>query len=127
MKGRICFTIPNPGKMKDFSKLYGLNSIYSGKHWSQRKADSDYWHAVVHYQLMNQLPDAEMFESPVCIIFSWNDRLDCSNHAYLGKMIEDAMKGILIRDDSRKYVQEIRHRFHEEPYILVEVKEEKEK
>lgn len=62
-----------------------------------------------------------MFKVPVKITFYWNDNLDCSNHAYMAKMIEDALKGWVIEDDNRKHVIGIHHEFHKENYIKVEV------
>jgi len=121
---KIEFTLPYPKPMRQFCKLYGLNAIYSGKHWSKRRQDSEYWHLLVKNELRkNKIPKKE-FKKPVIIRFSWNDGLDCSNHAYAGKMIEDALKGWVIHDDSKKYVREIRHRFHDENYIMVEVMED---
>ena len=51
--------------------------------------------------------------------------MDCSNHAYMGKMIEDALKGWIIEDDSRKYVKEITHGFHSGKFIFVRLEEVK--
>ncbi len=63
------------------------------------------------------------FENPVIITFFWNDNLDCSNHAVMAKMIEDAMRGRIIQDDRRKWVKGIEHYFHDEDYIRVSVRE----
>lgn len=63
------------------------------------------------------------FSKPVVITMYFNDRLDCSNHAVMFKMIEDAMKGRLIVDDSRKWVKGNEIYFHDEEYIRVEVRE----
>lgn len=119
------FTIsyPKPKQMASFCKRFGLNSIYSGKHWSKRKEDKEYWHWLIKSELEKQAIPAKIFDKPVCIAFYWNDGLDCSNHAYIGKMIEDCLKGYLIKDDSRRYVNEIRHRFYNEPFITVEISE----
>ena len=117
--------IPYP-KMKNFAKRFGLNAIYAGKHWAKRKEDKDYWDNHVRVELIKQGINRGIYTSPVALTFSWNDRLDCSNHAYMAKMIEDSLKGCLIKDDSRKYVQEITHRFHDLPYILLEIRVMKE-
>lgn len=63
------------------------------------------------------------FKNPVIITFYWNDNLDCSNHAVMAKMIEDAMKGRLINDDNRKWVKGIEHYFHDKDSIKVVVRE----
>lgn len=44
--------------------------------------------------------------------FRFNDRLDCSNHAIIVKIVEDAMKGWIIKDDSRRYVKAITMEFY---------------
>lgn len=62
-------------------------------------------------------------KKPVTITAYFNDNLDCSNHAAEFKMIEDGLKGLLIEDDSRKYVKGILIYFHDKEYILVQVKE----
>lgn len=121
----IKFYIPYPPqrKMPAFCKAYGLNAIYAGKHWSKRKEDSQYWHMLVQNELRRQGIPRKIFERPVGLHFWWNDRMDCSNHAYIGKMIEDAIKGHIIQDDSRRWVKSIMHSFHDRDYIQVDVYE----
>ena len=63
------------------------------------------------------------FDNPVIITLFWNDRLDIDNHAVMGKMIVDALKGRLINDDNRKWLKGVCHFFHDEDYILVQIKE----
>lgn len=121
MKFTIPYITPQVRSMKQFSKLFGLNAIYAGKHWAQRREDTKYWHYLVMDCLSRQRAPKQPSVKPVTITFWWNDHLDCSNHAYAGKMIEDAIKGWLIYDDSRRYVKEITHRFYDENYITVEV------
>lgn len=122
------FIIPYPstkaGRSK-WSKEYGLNAYWSGKHWAKRKADAEYWHRLVHAELRRQGIKPRLFKNPVTITFRWNDRLDLTNHAAMSKMIEDAVKGWIIQDDSRRWVREIHHLWHEENYIEVEIKEVK--
>ena len=119
------FQIPYPPKseMAAWNKEYGLNSIYVGKHWTKRNADSEFWHNLVYLYLKQQKIAKKPFEKPVHIIFRWNDNLDLSNHAYESKLIEDGIKGYLIKDDSKKYVKGISHFFHDENYIEVELQE----
>lgn len=38
-------------------------------------------------------------------------------------LIEDGMKGILLHDDSRRWVKGIEHYFHDKPYIRVTITE----
>ena len=122
----IRFIIPYPktasGK-KQWAKEYGLNAYWAGKHWSKRKVDAEYWHLLVRSEMRKQLKDVQMFSLPVEIEFKWNDRLDLSNHTAMAKMIEDALRGSVIQDDSRRYVKRITHAFHNEPYIEVSIRE----
>lgn len=121
----IQFVIPYPPKkqMAKFCREYGLNAIYAGKHWAKRNQDKEYWHWLVKSELIKQKIPIHIFDKTVCITFFWDDGLDCSNHAYMAKMIEDSLKGYFITDDSRCYVAEISHKFHNEQYIKVEIEE----
>lgn len=105
-----------------WSKDYGMNAYYTGKHWSQRKKDAAYFHQLVTIcmkaQRIKKRTPAEQLQ-PVDVEFYWNDRLDIDNHAAMGKMIIDAMKGVLIKDDNRKYLKSVKHSFHNENYIKV--------
>ena len=120
------FIIPYPdtkaGKSQ-WSKRFGLNAYYSGKHWSVRKRDAEYWHFLTRSEMQRQNVRKRPFKNAVVISFYWNDRLDCSNHAAMGKMIEDAMRGVVIQDDNRKWVKGIEHYFHDEDYIRVVLRE----
>lgn len=104
---------------KDWNKRFGMNAIYAGKHWSQRRQDAEYWHALTLSAINAAHIRKRPFEKPVIITFLWNDRLDCTNHAYMAKLIEDGMKGKLITDDSKRYVRGIEHYFHDEPFIRI--------
>ena len=115
---QVTFTIPYP-KGNGFSKKYSLNAIYSGKSRWERKRDAEFWHNLTRSCLIRQGIRHKTFREPVEIIFLWNDRLDCSNHAYIAKMIEDALKGWIIEDDSRRYVKGIYHGFHDKKDIVV--------
>lgn len=123
---KVSFKIPYPttkAEKKHWSKEFGLNAIYAGKHWAKRKEDGKYWHWLVKSELIKQKIPRELFTAPVEILFSYNDGFDCSNHAYMAKMIEDSLKGWLLTDDSRKYVKRITHEFHDGDSIIVEIKE----
>jgi hypothetical protein len=109
--------------MTVWNKQYSLNAYYAGKHWSIRKKDADFWHMLVLEALhkCKQKQDVTMATEPVSITCLFHDSLDCSNHAAMVKMIEDALKGIVIKDDSPKYVRSITMGFHEKPCIQVVV------
>lgn len=113
------FTITYPKKISE----YGLNAIYAGKHWSKRKKDGEYWHWLVMSELSRQRIRRKIFKNPVKIVMYWNDRMDIDNHAYMGKMIVDSLKGHLIVDDTRKYFKGVSHEFWDGKEILVEIKE----
>lgn len=122
----IRFLIPYPptkaGKTA-WARQYGFNKYWAGVHWSQRKKDADYWHALVRSELRRQGIKPRVAKRPVYVAFYHNDRLDIDNHAAIGKMIVDALKGVLIADDSRRYVTGVHHLFWDGDGILVEVKE----
>lgn len=100
------FSIPYPpskeGK-KIWAKEYSLNAYYSGKHWSKRKKDADYWHSLTSFYARNI---KTKFTEPVTISYLFDDNLDISNHAAICKMIEDAIvrRGI-IPNDTQKWVR----------------------
>lgn len=106
-----------------WNRQYGLNAYYSGKHWAARKKDAEYWHLLTREAVYRSNKHPQVFNKPVEIIAYFNDNLDCSNHASELKMIEDGLKGILIIDDNKNYVQGISMYFHAENYIKVVVKE----
>lgn len=121
----IQFRIPYPGTpagKKAWNECYGLNAYYAGKHWSQRKKDAEYWHCMTRAAMDRARVPKEPLLAPVVITFEWNDRLDLSNHAMMAKMIEDAMKGRIIQDDSPKWVRGIEHYFYEGDAVRVTVK-----
>jgi hypothetical protein len=120
MQQQVCFDMPYPPK---YGAKYSLNKVYAGKHWTAREADAHWWHSYTQAAMRKQGIRKQPFTKPVEIIFYWNDRLDLSNEAYTAKMIEDALKGWVILDDNRKYVQAITHRVHGKNCISVEVRE----
>ena len=90
MREMICIEYPKTkaGK-RQWGKEYGMNAIYAGKHWSRRKADSEYWHSLTHAALVRAGIPRNPAQKPVSIDFWWDDRLDLDNHAYMAKMIVD--------------------------------------
>lgn len=122
----ILLRIPYPptkaGKA-EWTKNYGLNAYWSGKHWSKRKADATCWHQLTINELRRQGIRQRPLQNPVVLTFYHNDRLDISNHAAIEKMIEDALHGILLVDDDRKHVVGKESYFHDEDHILVVIRE----
>ncbi len=122
----VDFVIPYPKDAKarkSWAKWYGLNAIYAGKHWSERKKDSDYWHWLVVAELQRQRIPFRVFERPVKITFSWKDNLDIDNHAYMGKLIADALKSRLLTDDDRRFYRCVQHEYHDDDCIRVHIEE----
>lgn len=121
-----CFKIDYPktpeGK-REWNRRYGLNAYYSGKHHAVRTKDARYWHDLTAVYLAKAKVRKEPFNNPVCVKFYWNDNLDLDNHAVMGKMILDALKGRLIHDDSRRWVKSIEHTWHDEGFIKITLSE----
>ena len=108
-----------------FCKRYGLNAYYAGKHWGARKRDAEELHALTWAAMKRAKIKKAPAKVPVRITFLFDDGLDCSNHAVIVKAVEDAMKGWVIKDDSRKYVRSVTMMFHQENCIRVLVEEER--
>ena len=108
-----------------FCKRYGLNAYYAGKHWGARKRDAEELHALTWAAMKRAKVKKAPAKVPVRITFLFDDGLDCSNHAIIVKAVEDAMKGWVIKDDSRKYVRSVTMMFHQENCIRVLVEEER--
>lgn len=121
----VCFSIPYPetkrGKL-DWNRRFSLNAYWSGKHPMNRAKDSKYIHALVWESMKKGKVKQDYFVVPVEIKFRWDDRLDIDNHAALGKMIVDAMKGYVLQDDNPKWVRRVTHEFWDGGCIGVEVK-----
>lgn len=78
------------------AKDYGFNAVYAGKHWAKRNADAARIHEKVWAELLAQKIPRKPMKGPVILEFYYNSRLDCSNHGYLTKLIEDGLKGWVI-------------------------------
>lgn len=53
--------------------------------------------------------------------FSWDDGLDIDNHAAIGKMIVDALKGYLLVDDNPNWFRRVSHEFWSGGAIRVDI------
>jgi Holliday junction resolvase RusA-like endonuclease len=121
MVGDITFRIPYPNKKTVWTREYGMNRIYAGKHWSKRRQDAEYWHGLVRGVLQQQKIKKRQFEQPVKIGFKWNDRLDLDNHYYIAKMIVDGLCGYILVDDNRKHVKQITHGWTDKDAVIVRI------
>ena len=118
--------IPYPKTMagkKEWNKRYSLNAYWRGKPYHERAADARFWHALTKMAMDAAHCRKHPFENPVEIVIYWDDALDVDNHAAMGKMIVDAMKGRVIRDDSRKWLKRLTHDWNEDGIIRVVVSE----
>lgn len=91
---------------------WGMNRVYSGDHWSVRKHQASHIHLLVRSSIHKQCGKVKVFSEPVHIRIMYNSRLDIDNHGYISKLIIDGMKGVLLKDDDRRYVQELIQCFH---------------
>lgn len=120
----IRFTIPYPptkAGMAAWNRRYTLNAYWAGKSYHARNRDAREIHNLAALCMKKAGVPKKLLDEPVEVWFFWNDGLDADNHAALGKMILDAMKGCLLRDDSRRWVKGVHHAFWEGEYIRVEV------
>jgi len=118
------FTIPYPptkaGKSA-WNKRFGLNAYYAGKHWQARKKDAAELHTLAFAAMRRAKIRKELIPYPVEIVFRWDDGLDIDNHAVLGKAFVDAMKGYILRDDTRRFLKRVTHEFWDGGCIEVEI------
>lgn len=122
----IAFEIPYPRDKAAWNRKYGLNAYYGGKNPYARSSVMKDLHALTQVCMRKAKVPRKIVKGPVELRFLFNDRLDCSNHAVIVKGVEDAMKGWVIEDDSRKFVQKITVEFHDEDCIRVEVRKAEE-
>lgn len=113
----IQFTIPI-----EMNSNWSLNKIYSGKHWSTRKRDADAVHDAIKWTLMTRNPRPKVFPCPVEIEIEYDCRLDIDNCGYMSKLIIDGLKGIVIKDDTKKYVVSLKQSFWNGGGIRITVK-----
>lgn len=123
----VRFELPYPPTKRGkaaWNKRFSLNAYWSGKYFRQRAQDAREIHALVVLALKQARVRKEPMKSPVEIVFRWDDGLDIDNHAALGKMITDALKGWVIVDDSPRWVRRVTHEFcWDQGKIGVEVRE----
>ena len=108
--------------LKVSSKL-SLNSVYSSNHWTIRKRQAEEIHTLVKLELLSKRIPRKIFKNPIRINFYWNSMLDLDNHGYLTKLIIDGLKGYLIHDDTKKYIQEIHHSYWLGKGVKIEISE----
>ena len=93
------------------TSAWGMNKIYAGTHWNERKREAEAVHLLVRAAIRRQVKEGP-FTKPVRVTLCYNSLLDIDNHGYLSKLIIDGMKGILIADDDRRHVCEVVQGFH---------------
>ncbi len=55
--------------------------------------------------IKTQLPKRKPFNVPVIFEIHFHSKLDADNHGYIAKCLIDGCKGLLIHDDTKKYVK----------------------
>lgn len=104
-------------------KEIGSNRFYAGVHWRVRSEIVKEWHDLVYYSMLEQKIPKKLFTKPVSITIRVKSKLDIDNHCFMAKVVIDGLKGYLIEDDSKNYVQVLTIAFHDKRYIEVEVNE----
>lgn len=122
---KITLIIPHEKLCKSWTRQFGMNAYYAGKHWTQRQKDAEYWHTLAKCAMREAgiKKGHKPFEKPVVIKFYWNDKLDLDNHSAMGKMIVDGIKGRIIENDSRRHIASVQHFWHDGDFIKVEIEE----
>ena len=126
MTDAVRFTLPYPPTKRGkaaWNKRFSLNAYWAGKHYRARAQDARDIHSLVILALRQGRVKKQPFRETVEILFRWDDGLDIDNHAALGKMITDALKGWVIQDDSPRWVRKITHEFWDGGKVEVEVRE----
>ena len=106
-------------------KVRSWNDFYAGKHWSLRSAEATRIHYVVRHEL-NKMK-AQMLNSPVDITVTgyYKGRaIDADN--LCSKFYIDGLKGLVIPDDSPKYVNSVKTMSKQDkinPRVEIEVEE----
>jgi len=111
-----------------FNQHDSLNTIYSGKHWACRKSYADGIHLIVKNALkrtgISECKEGVLFSSPVCITITFPfDGVDIDNHSYFSKCVIDCLKGMIIHDDTPKWVVGLKQMFADVDDIWVEIEE----
>ena len=120
----IEFTVPYPVRKSAWTKRYGFNAYWAGKKPCVRAADARDLETFVRLCLRQQGVPVRLFEKPVSISFWHNTRMDVDNHAAIEKMVVDALKGWLLRNDDRRHYREKHSFFHDENYMRVVISDE---
>lgn len=121
----IVVDIAYPRQKAEFTKRFGLNAYWSGKDHHDRRRDAEELHAMMTAALYLAKVRRKPVDYPVDVTFLWDDRLDVDNHAAMGKCFLDAMRGHVVRDDSKRYVKSVKHQVWEGGRIRVIVEEAK--
>ena len=85
----------------DLPKI-SLNSIYSGKHWTKRKADKDNYTLIIKSQFKGVFSKDKTYNVHYTFFFK-SRPLDTSNTVYMLKMVED----VIFEDDSYKIIPKL--------------------
>ena len=104
------------------------NKIYSGIHWTKRKATKDTYYWEVRSKVKSLFPVTGPVDLKMTFWFKGKP-LDSSNCSYMAKCIEDSIvKCKILEDDSYKHVLSVQYLSLRDPekkkeYIDIEIKE----
>lgn len=88
------------------------NTLYAGKHWGVRDAEANRTHVLVRNMLrtMGIKPQKQLYDVPVTIALNaYFDSRPLDPDNICGKFYIDGLKEYLLRDDSHKYVNQVRY------------------
>lgn len=106
----------------EMNSKWSLNKVYAGSHWAVRKKDADSVHDAIRWTALTLNPRPKVFHCPVDIEIEYDCRLDIDNCGYMSKLIIDGLKGIVIKDDTKKYVASLKQSFWNGGGIRITVK-----
>ncbi len=107
-------------------KIPSLNEWYSSSHWTKRKSQKDYFKKKITTLLLEQgcHKNGKIDKFKVSLVY--NSRLDPDNTITIIKIFVDSLKGLVVKDDTKKYFKgfsiEVNDKLPIDSYII-EVKE----
>jgi hypothetical protein len=90
----------------------GLNKMYAGMNWRDRKELVDYWHMLTYASMSQCKVPRTILQHRVEIEIYVDSALDIDNHGALAKLIIDGMCDYILEDDSRGYIYSYKVMFY---------------
>lgn len=87
------------------ARLPSWNTMYSGTHHTQRTAMKNKWHLLVRAALTGE---ETLYEAPVRVtVDAYYKGNACDPDNVCAKLIIDGLKGLVIQDDTSKYIASV--------------------